>query len=142
MASGFSGRNRRRASQRVAWDVGESGSLRRLSRATTATSPLATARPANLTLLDLRRAPYVLYGVQYIGLVSLQPARLMARKPQILHRFLLIFLFKIALNLSEKPYIFWGVIKIFLHVFSRPEDVRLTRAILAHLKKNVMPYKS
>ena len=25
-------------------------------------------------------------------------------------------------NLSEKPYLIWGVKKIFLHVFSRPED--------------------
>ena len=36
--------------------------------------------------------------------------------------------------LSEKPYLIWGVLKLFLHVFSRPEDFCLTRsrAILAH----------
>ena len=35
----------------------------------------ARRRPANLTLLDLSRAPYVLYGVKYIGLVSLDATR-------------------------------------------------------------------
>ena len=35
-------------------------------------------------------------------------------------------------NLSEKPYLIWEVIHLFLHVLSRPESFRLTRAILAH----------
>ena len=39
--------------------------------------------PVNLTLLDLSRAPYVLYGVEYIDLVSLDGACL-ARQSQIL----------------------------------------------------------
>ena len=33
----------------------------------------APGGPVNLKLLDLIRAPYVLYGVKYIDLVSLAP---------------------------------------------------------------------
>ena len=36
--------------------------------------------------------------------------------------------------LSEKHYLIWEVIHLFLHVFSRPEGFCLTRAILAHFK--------
>ena len=35
---------------------------------------------------------------------------------------------------GEKPYLIWEVIKLCLHVFSRPEGFCLTRAILAHFK--------
>ena len=42
------------------------------------------ARPVNLKLLDLGRAPYALYGVKYIDLVSLDDARPVNLK--ILHR--------------------------------------------------------
>ena len=38
--------------------------------------------------------------------------------------------------LSENPYLIRGVIKLFLHIFSGPEDFCLTRAILALIKKN------
>ena len=35
-----------------------------------------------------------------------------------------------------------GYIKLFLHVFSRPEGFCLTRAILAHFKIIFLPYKT
>ena len=40
------------------------------------------SRPVNVKLRDLDRAPYVLYGVKYIDLVSLEVAQ--ARQSQIL----------------------------------------------------------
>ena len=46
------------------------------------------------------------------------------------HFFFIWFGFK----LSDKPYLIWGVIQLFVHVFSRPEGFCLTRAILAHFK--------
>ena len=41
---------------------------------------------------------------------------------------------KLFIKFSEKPYLIWEVIKLFLLVFSRPEGFCLTRAILAHFK--------
>ena len=46
------------------------------------TAHIVSLGPDNLTLLDLGRAPYVLYGVKYIDLVSLDGA--MASQSQIL----------------------------------------------------------
>ena len=54
----------------------------------------ALMQPVNLKLLDLGRAPYVLYGVKYIDLVSLEPAsqsKILSSRP---------LFFKIAQNLD------------------------------------------
>ena len=65
-----------RLRDRVRTVVRSHGGHRTLSR------HVVPAGPVNLKLLDLGRAPYVLYGVKYIDLVSLEVAQ--ARQSQIL----------------------------------------------------------
>ena len=51
-------------------------------------------------------------------------------------------MYEFEIAYSEKLYVIWEVIKLFLHVFSRPEGFLLNESDFSAFQNNFLPYKT